>query len=136
EGGSRLADHQTAEHRRHQPDAVERGSAGQRDRVRGPVVEQPPGPEDDAERDADHGRDDDVHRTPTVGHDALPALLNQEKTHAATRDGPRGATAGGVDRTPCAGITQIRCEGLCRRWTGDTLSALCAPLSESELVEP
>ncbi len=55
--------------------------------------------------------------------------VNQEKTHAAP-GGHRTATRLEVDRTPCAGITQIRFEGLRAR---PALSALCAPLSDVKL---
>jgi hypothetical protein len=54
---------------------------------------------------------------------------NQEKTHAAP-GGHRTAARLEVDRTPCAGITQIRFEGL---RAVPALSALCAPLSDVKL---
>src|SRR3954452_5024363 len=54
---------------------------------------------------------------------------NQEKTHAASGEA-RTAARLEVDRTPCAGITQIRFEGLRRH---AALSALCAPLSDVKL---
>ena len=63
-------------------------------------------------------------------HVCLPVQRDEPGEDARRARWYRTAARLEVDRTPCAGITQIRFEGL---RASPALSALCAPLSDVKL---